>query len=182
VVFRLTGAWATDCEIAQGIAAANDKGAVMSTSTDGEVSFGIKFDEGFEFPWDEESDDGECSHSFDGDIDEWWRAMNGFDRGDYPFDERGNYKPGIKSGDPCVMQYYSRQNAWDAANPVPVKLVNYQHCDCPAYIIAIPQSVVTANRGSPVELNADTFKGGDAAKVVLIDFCKRFGIEMNDQP
>lgn len=154
----------------------------MGTSTDGEISFGIKFDEDFEFPWDQESDDGECSHSFEGDIDEWWRAMNGFDRGDYPFDERGNYKPGITGDDPRISEYFARQNAWDAAHPLPVQLVNYQHCDYAAYILAVPQSVITANRGSPVEIKIEALKTNEAAKQVLLDFCKRFEIEIDDEP
>ena len=35
----------------------------MGLSTDGEISFGIVFDEGFEFPWDEYDYDIECNDS-----------------------------------------------------------------------------------------------------------------------
>lgn len=34
----------------------------MTTSTNAELCFGIEFDEGYEFPWDEEWED----------IEDWW--------------------------------------------------------------------------------------------------------------
>lgn len=154
----------------------------MGTSTNGEISFGIMFEEDFEFPWDEEMDDGENSHNFEGDIEEWWRLMNGFSIADSPYDQQGNYKPGVKEGDPRINAYHERQCEWDKAHPLPVQLVNYQSGDCPAYILAVPQSVITARRGCPEVLKIEELNTNEAATTVLVEFCKRFGIEHDQQP
>lgn len=153
----------------------------MSTSTDGEISFGIRFDEGFEFPWGQECDDGEVSHDFGGDIEAWWRVMNGFSIKDSPYDSEGNYNPGFTEKDPRIAAYFERQREWDDAHPLPVQLVNYQSGDCAAYILAVPQSVITAYRGYPVELNISELKTNEAARKVLIDFCERFGIDCGEE-
>lgn len=154
----------------------------MGTSTDGEISFGIMFEEGFEFPWDEEMDDGENAHDFGGDIEEWWRLMNGFSLADCPYDQEGEYKPGFSAKDPRIAAYFTRQSEWDKEHPLPIQLVNYQSAEVPAYIIAVPQSVITARRGYPEELKIDHLKTNEAAKTVLIDFCRRFNIEFDGEP
>lgn len=145
----------------------------MGTSTNGEISFGIKFEEDFEFPWD--------SPAWSGEIEEWWRDVNGFSVEDSPFNSEGNYKPGFSEGDPRIGAYFDRQSDWDESHPLPVQLVNYQHIDCADYILAVPQSVITAYRGSPVELNIIELKTNEAAKNVLIKFCERFGIDCGDE-
>jgi hypothetical protein len=40
----------------------------MGISTDGSVCYGILFDEGFEFPWDDEENEGY--------IEDWWKNFN----------------------------------------------------------------------------------------------------------
>lgn len=154
----------------------------MDTSTDGEISFGIMFEEGFEFPWDQSCDDGEVEHDFGGDIEEWWRLMNGFSIADSPFTQEGDYKPGVTKNDPRINSYFDRQYKWDLENPLPVQLISYKSGDCPAYILAVPQSVITANRGVPVEIQVNQLKTNDAAAKVLMDFCERFGIETDEKP
>ena len=42
----------------------------MGVSTDGQICFGIAFEECTEFPWD--------SEEYDGDIDAWWLSLSSF--------------------------------------------------------------------------------------------------------
>ena len=63
----------------------------MVQSTDGQLSYGVVFDEDFEFPWDAEK--------WEGDIEEWWRDVKGFSNPMYyPFDQEGDYEPGYNCG------------------------------------------------------------------------------------
>jgi len=48
----------------------------MGISTNGQLHFGIKFEDGFEFPWD--FDDEMKSSWRSDDIEHWWREVNGF--------------------------------------------------------------------------------------------------------
>ena len=65
----------------------------MGVNTDGQICFGIKFEEGDEFPW--EDVDG------DYDLEEWWRRVNGYTNPhESPWDEKGGYKEGFSRDDP----------------------------------------------------------------------------------
>lgn len=148
----------------------------MSVSTDGQICYGILFDEDYEFPWS--TDEYE-----DSDISYWWRDMNGYINPiESPYTEDG-YKPGYTSGDPRVNEYYEHSYKWLESNPLPVELVNYQSGECPAYILAIPSTVKTANRGNPIAFSPGielVVSGQD--RQALIDFCTKYGLEINAPP
>lgn len=97
----------------------------MGQSTDGELWYGVVFEDGYEFPWDAES--------FDGDIKDWWRAEQGFDstRG-YP-----------------AAGWLEYQNQFDAERPCPVEVVNYCSGEYPMYALAVTGTLQTASRGYP---------------------------------
>ncbi len=142
----------------------------MGQSTDGEISFGYIFEEGFEFPWDEKWDD----------IEDWWRDVNGFIPTFYPYDDRGEYKAGVTSEH--IDAYFDEKHEWDKNNyPVPVQLVNYCSGECPMYILAVPGSVVTANRGYPKVINLVILISANEQKSALLDFCLKYEIDIKDQ-
>ena len=145
----------------------------MSTSTDGQLSFGIVFEEGFEFPWDE---------SHDGDIEGWWREVNGFvNPVESPFDDNtGWYKPGIKANPEIVSRYFAEQRKWDEENPVPVQEVNYCSGDYPMSLLATKH--MFACRGEPLEVDVDSLLDTAEAAKTLKDFIDRFGIEAEGEP
>lgn len=95
----------------------------MGRSTNGELWYGVVFEEDAEFPWDVEP--------FDGDLEDWWRAEHGFDHA-YP-----------REG------WLEAQKAFDAAHPCPVETVNYCSGDYPMYGLAVKGTVTTAYRGTP---------------------------------
>ncbi len=102
----------------------------MGVSTDGQLSFGVVFDECFEFPWD--------SEEFDGDYDEWWQSVNGYENPNpCPYGDDGGYKPGMNRESPEVKAYHAHSIAWRKENPFPVEIVNYCSGDCPMYLLAV---------------------------------------------
>lgn len=143
----------------------------MSTSTDGHLSFGILFEEGFEFPWDTED--------YENDIEVWWRDIKGFvNPVDCPFDEDGNFKPGYNHEN--SRQYYQEISKWHRANPVPVELVNYCSGDYPMFILAAKTE--TANRGYPVEIPPEFFTDAEEAYQRLMAFVEEFNIAYESEP
>jgi hypothetical protein len=147
----------------------------MGVSTNGEISYGILFEEGFEFPWDNEQGEG--------DLDDWWKSVNGYENPHFdPFDSAGNYKPGVAKDDPRIDTYFEHSREWVAAHPVPVELVNYCSDDCPMYILALPGLGTTANRGYPQAIDPAQLVVTAEQAQALKDFCAKHGIETNDEP
>lgn len=140
----------------------------MGRSTDGQLSYGCVFEEGFEFPWDDEK--------YDGDIDEWWRDVNGFvNPVDCPYDEEGNYKPGINGDSPEIDEYYDARREWLNKNPIPIEVVNYCSGDYPMYLLA--SKSVKASRGGPTMLDQDFMQDAVAAHDQLTDFLTTYNID-----
>lgn len=130
----------------------------MGQSTDGQICYGIKFEEGFHFAWDDAT--------WKGDIKDWWRYVN-------------EYKPPFELHDYRTIteiqeqEYYNIQGAWDDAHPIPIELVNYCHIDRPMYILALKETFkYYCSRGYPVEFNPTELKTKNSQK--LLDFCEKY--------
>jgi len=149
----------------------------MTVSTDGQLCYGVAFEEGFEFPWDDYGDDY-------GNIEEWWKDVKGFAPVSVdPYDDKGNYVKGFNSRSPEVRAYHDERKAWEKANPLPVTLVNYCTHDDPSYILAAPDKSYTAKRGYPQAINLVEMQDNieeDRAK--LIQFLEEFEIEYDEDP
>ena len=115
----------------------------MGMSTDGQICYGIIFEEGFEFPWDVEE--------YDNNIENWWRHVNNFKPAKEIYTDEGEKIEGITKEE--VDQYWEEILKWDKENPVPVEVVNYCSYDFPMYILAIQGTVTTNSRGYPQELD-----------------------------
>lgn len=140
----------------------------MSRATDGQLSFGFVFEEGFEFPWDDDK--------YEGDIDEWWLDVRGFSGvAESPYDENGNYRTGLNSDSPEVSIYYEKEREWLKNHPLPVKLVNYCSGDYPMFVIA--SKSFSNRRGYPNKISPESLMDTEEALQVLVDFCEEFGIE-----
>ena len=144
----------------------------MTTSTNGQLSFGILFEEGFEFPWD--------SEKYSSDIEDWWMDIRGFVNPlPNPFDEDGNYKPGFSDEDGA--QYFLEIRKWCRDNPaVPVELVNYCSGDYPMFILAAKTK--TVSRGYPEEISPEFFADTEEAYQTLMAFVEEFGIAYEGEP
>jgi len=144
----------------------------MGQSTNGQLCYGIVFDEGFEFPWTNFDGDG-------GELEDWWiEVAHGYKPPFECFDEDGDYLPGFKTHDPRVDEYFSHRRAFKNAHPLPVVEVNYCSGDYPMYILAVPQSCRSNYRGDPKSIDpAQLVVTADQVNL-LLDFCKTHGIEL----
>ena len=121
----------------------------MGVSTDGQLCFGYLFEEGFEFPWDDEQ--------FEDGYEDWWKHINGYENPhEDPFTDDGEWKEGFSRDCPKTEIYYDYKRKWESNNPFPVEIINYCSYDCPMYIIAIPETCKSNRRGYPVEVDPAT--------------------------
>jgi hypothetical protein len=148
----------------------------MGTSTNGQICFGILFEEDFEFPWTSD-EDGE------GDIHDWWiYQIHGFKHDIELFDEAGNHIDGKEPSKEDLEKYYGPKRAFEVAHPLPIELVNYCSGDSAMYILAVPSSTMTARRGYPEEFQPERLTVTQQEIVVLLDFCRQHYIEMPSEP
>jgi hypothetical protein len=145
----------------------------MGVSTNGQICFGIAFEEGFEFPWD---------RYHYGDIGAWWRTVNRYEGPFYPFGEGGEYKPGVEENDPRIGEYFDHQREWHESNPVPIIDINYCSGGCPMYILSVPNTGMSARRGYPEEFDPSNLTVSDHNIQSLLSFCAKYGIETENKP
>jgi hypothetical protein len=139
----------------------------MVQSTNGEISFGIMFEEGYEFPWDAEE--------WDGDVKDWWiRSVCGYTDPFDMYDENGNYIDGIEPKGSREHEYWDSYSKFSKEHPIPVELVNYCRGDCEMYILAVPGSAKTANRGFPVVFSPSDLTVTPEQASALIDLCEKY--------
>lgn len=124
----------------------------MSTSTNGQLAYGLIFEDGYGFPWNDES--------FHGDFEDWWRTEQGFD------ESKGYPAEGW-------LEY---QKEFDVEHPRPAEEINYCSGDYPMYMLAVPSSVRTAYRGSPERIEAlpEVSAAGVSA---LLAFCEQYKLK-----
>lgn len=145
----------------------------MGVSTDGQICFGVLFEDGYEFPWD--------ADEFEGFEEDWWRSVNGYIPLHKPYTEDGNYAPGWGQNDPRLDEHYKHKQAWEDEHPLPFELVNYCSGEYPMYILAIPGTVITAYRGVPVEIQPSLTIDKKALDR-FNDLCAKFNIEFEQGP
>ena len=150
----------------------------MGVSTDGQLSFGIMFDEGFQFPWTDPDDE-----EGDGGLAAWWRRVNNMpEPAFYPYTEDGKYKQGVLVNDPRIDEYFLHRSDWLKANPIPIDLVEHCSISHQMYIISVPGLRFTASRGFPLEIAPEQLQVTCAQRQLPIIFCEKWGIDMPDQP
>jgi hypothetical protein len=150
----------------------------MGVSTNGQLCFGLVFEKGFCFPWDVDVD-GDDS----GDIEQWWRKVNGYKPPFELYTDDGNgYVGGVKPSEKKINEYYDTQNKWDREHPMPVMEVNYCSGDCPMYILAVPESFKNNRRGYPEKFDPKDLTVSQEGIDKLLKFCKDYDIEYEGEP
>jgi hypothetical protein len=138
----------------------------MGVSTDGEISYGIAFPEGFYFPWVEHDD-----------IDDWWLDVSGYKPPFELYDATGNFIGGVRPTSEKISAYYEPRAVFQREHPLPVELVNVCSGNSPIYILALEGTLITANRGYPKAFNPDSLVVTDEQRNTLIEFCKTHNID-----
>lgn len=132
----------------------------MGQSTNGQICFGVLFEEETSMPWD--------GGDFDGDWEKWQAEVRGFrHKLEDPYDEHGEYKPGFDHDDPRVDAWMKEESDWKNENPAPFEVVNVCSGEHPIYVIAVPSTCQTASRGTPVEIFPDKLK---FSEIELVNF------------
>lgn len=147
----------------------------MGVSTDGQIGFGVVFEEGYEFPWDKHTSE---------DIDDWWtEEVLGFKHSFEIYDEKGNYIGGEKPPQETIDRYYKEWSDFRDSHPkVPVELINYCSGDYPMYMLAVPSSCKSNSRGDAEEFDPAALRVTDAEKQTLLDFCKKYKLKYEKGP
>lgn len=142
----------------------------MGVSTDGEISYGIGFEEGFEFPWDEH----------EGDLDDWWLEVNGYKPPFELYDDEGEYINGVRPPQEQFDACYKAEAAFLKEHPLPVELVNVCSGEYPMYIVALKGTVLTVNRGFPKTFDPASLVVTDEQRNALLEFCRTHSIDTGD--
>jgi hypothetical protein len=146
----------------------------MGVSTDGIIAFGVPCIDDAALPWDAEP--------FCGDMNEWWRSVNGFVDVHQPFDEHGNYAEGWSGDDPRLAEYTAAREAFDKRTPLPVSVEDCCSASCPKYAIVLPETVVRCYRGFPATFNPDSLIASFFRDQRLREFIRQYGIETEGEP
>lgn len=142
----------------------------MGVSTDGQICYGVMFDEDFEFPW--------LCEEFSGDEDEWWLVASGYKYDGPELFKDGWYIEGLNQDSPEVRAYFASRATWREAHPMPVRTVNYCSYEYPMYIIATPSSFKRALRGYAEKFAPSELVPNSDEVEALIKFCREYlGIE-----
>lgn len=138
----------------------------MGTSTDGQICFGVMFEEDYEFPWSQDDDS---------EIEEWWRKENNYEPPFEAWTEEGERIDGIT--DAQVSEYFAHQREWEKNNPIPIVEVNYCSGEYPMIILAAPSSQMSARRGYPIEFDPKDLLVDEQEEQALKDFCAKYDLE-----
>ncbi len=142
----------------------------MSISSDGQLCYGLSFEEDTEFPWGEQE------------VDEWWRDENNYTPSMKVYDAEGQYIGGVRPSDDVMKAYYAEQKAWEAAHPLPVEVVLHCSYDYPMTILAVPGTSKSASRGYPEPIDQSALTVTDAQREALLAFCREYEIEIPGEP
>jgi hypothetical protein len=141
----------------------------MGVTTDGQISYGVAFEEEFEFPWSEERE---------GDIYAWWiyDVLEFKHSTEIYADTKSGYVGDVKPAEDVITAYHKERREFSNAHPLPVEVVNYCAGEYPMHILAVPRTVKTANRGEPTKFDPEELTVTDAERDALLKFCADHGI------
>lgn len=144
----------------------------MTTSTDGQICYGMLFEEDFQFPWDEKHP--EWIDFYQGDIEDWWIRLNGYKPLFQMFDENENWFNFTRPSKEEIGRYNQHKRKYKIDNPLPVELVDYCGNEYSMYIVAIKSSVIIARRGYPVSFIPSNLVINKQDEEFLIRFIKEY--------
>ena len=139
----------------------------MSTSTDAILCYGVEYEEDYEFPWG--SDDAE---------DWYYYKILGFNHSVEIYTPEGGYIGGIRPSDKVINKYYAEYAAFKEKRALPFRVVWHCSAEYPMYILAQPNSVLTASRGYPVEVDMNVDVSGDV-NTRFVAFLQKYNLDIH---
>ena len=136
----------------------------MGISSDGQICYGIEFEDEYEFPWEDEE--------WNQDIEKWWCfGICGYKPLFKIYDENGEHID--KNISPKkINEYYEQYNNFKKINPMNVDII--QHCtyENSIYIIAVPNTYQYNSRGYAKEIKLREISEKEENHV--INFCEKY--------
>lgn len=124
----------------------------MGMDADADISFGVAFDEGQDFPWTE-----------NGDIEDWWRKINGFvplyeydwvrDPTPATYNHIAVFKDGRALTDEELKAHYQHKKDWDEAHPMPVMERSFGSDARSCTLLVVPSSHIHGSWDSPTKFD-----------------------------
>jgi len=137
----------------------------MGISSDGQLCYGIAFEEDYNFPWLDEE--------WDSDYEEWWfSGICGYKPPFELYDERGKFIKGERPPQEKMDEYYEDIGKFRKLNPMPVEIIGFCSYDYTMYIIAAPETYTNVRRGYVEEVG--TYKVEPEKKNAVISFCEKY--------
>ncbi len=143
----------------------------MGSSTDGQICYGKHV--GDQVPWYKEE--------YDYDILNWWLDTLFVPSCESPWNDEGGWIEDLSDSERArvYQAWRAEKEAWLREHPLNVEVINVCSDECPDYIIAVPGSVMTANRGEPVKLDPEILftRPPDEAILKMRVFCINLQLE-----
>lgn len=145
----------------------------MGVSTDGQISYGVAIEEGFELPWADHDD-----------IESWWReVVHGYKPPFELYTEDGSeYIGGEKPSSSRISEYYDHRRDFDKDHPIPIDVVLHCSYDYPMYIIAIKGTTKKAWRGYPVAFLPEELIISEKGEKDLKEFMEKYIPDVEFKP
>lgn len=142
----------------------------MGQSTDGQLGFGVVFEEGYEFPWED-------------DIEDWWLNECGFKPSVEIYgDTATGYANNVHPSQKVIDNYYDEKQAFKEAHPLPGRFENYCHHECPMWMLMVPSTFKRNSRGDATEIDPQKMTVTDEEKKALLDFCEKYDLKYENGP
>jgi hypothetical protein len=145
----------------------------MGETVSGQIAYGVLFEEGYEFPWEGEENDG---------LENWWVRENGFKPSKELYDDQGEWLDGVEASDEDVDAYHEEKSLFLAAHLLPVEFLNTCDSNNPIYMLAVPSTTMEASRGNPKEFRPEELVFTKPEGEALLDFCSKYGLTFESGP
>lgn len=137
----------------------------MGISSDGQICYGIAFEEGYTFPW--------SGVDYDGEFETWWIVgVCGYENPFEIYTSQGEYINGVRPEQDKMDEYYKHYREFKEANPMPISVVSHCSYDYAMHIIAVPDTYMSNSRGFAEIININ--KVGLEKEKTVIDFCEKY--------
>lgn len=130
----------------------------MGSSPYGRLSFGVAFEEDFEFPWSDKE-------KYDNDISNWWLEVTGYIQ-----------PPELH----CFKSIYAAERKWLELNPIPVELVRRSSYDYPCFIVATRSTGVEWDE--TLVVTKEMFNTDEHDTKIITDFLNKYDIKYKGSP
>lgn len=130
----------------------------MGSSPYGKLSFGVAFEEDFEFPWSDRE-------KYEDGIRSWWLEVTGY------------VQPSELH---CSESIYDSKRKWLELNPIPVGLVARGSYDELSYILATLTVAVEWNE--TLSINPSLFDNVEKDTKIITEFLNKYQIQYEGKP